>query len=184
MSEVVGIIIGGLIGVITTYAFTTRSKLYYQVSKLQIIGNIGLNLPDEFEVTVAGKRINNLQKSQIIIWNGGTSTIMGDKIVKEDHLRLVFDASTNILDVNITGLSRKVTKFTAEKDMTRENEVILEFDFLDRKDGVIIEILHTNSNSDVKLDGTIRGLRKGIKFKGYIDYFNTSKKIVSGRRFW
>lgn len=175
-------ILGAIIGIITSYIFfaisRTRSRINYQTSNLQIIGNISLKLPQDFEVTVAGVKINSLQKSQIVIWNGGNTTITGENIVKEDPLKIVFSPGTKIFDINITGLSRKVNKFTVRhlrNDLT-ENEILLNFDFLDKEDGIMIEVLHTESAQEPKLIGTIKGLKNGIKNKGQINYFEQNKK--------
>ena len=174
-------IIGAIIGIVTSYVFyiisRTRSRLNYQTSNLQIIGNISLKLPQDFEVTVAGVRINSLQKSQIVIWNGGTTTITGDNIVDSDQLKIVFGPETKIFDANITGQSRKVNKFTVEIDDIDENELLLNFDFLDKKDGVIIEVLHTDNKFEPKISGTIKGLQNGIKYKGQISYLDYNKKL-------
>jgi len=172
--------VGIVFGIITSYVFyligRTRARISYQTSKLQIIGNINLKLPEDFEVTVAGVRVDSLQKTQFVIWNGGTTTISGDEIVKDDRLRVVFGLSTKILDYNIIGLSREVNKFTVEVNENAEFELLLNFDFLDRKDGVIIEVLHTDSIIDPELKGTVKGLVNGIKNKGRIDYIKTDKR--------
>jgi len=176
LGTIVSILFGVLVGYFFYVLQRSRSRLNYQTSNLQIIGNISLKLPSEFEVTVAGVRIESLQKSQIVIWNGGTNTINGTDIVVEDYLKIVFGSSTKIFSVNVTALSRTVNKFTAEKDSLVNNEVILKFDFLDPKDGVIVEILHTNSNAEPKIMGTVKGLKNGIKYKGQINYLNRNKK--------
>lgn len=176
LGTIVGILFGILVGYFFYVLQRSRSRLNYQTSNLQIIGNISLKLPNEFEVTVAGVRIDSLQKSQIVIWNGGTTTINGADIVAEDYLKIVFGSSTRIFSVNVTALSRKVNKFTAEKDSLLDNEVILNFDFLDRKDGVIIEVLHTDSEKEPRITGTIKGLINGIKHKGMINYLDIDKK--------
>lgn len=176
-------IFGAIIGIITSYVFyivsRTRSRINYQTSNLQIIGNISLKLPQDFEVTMSGVKINSLHKSQIVVWNGGNTTITGDSIVKDDPLRIVFSPGTKIFDFNITALSRKVNKFVIKNfnsDIT-ENELLLDFDFMDKKDGVMIEVLHTESIKEPILNGTIKGLKNGIKNKGQINYLEQNQKI-------
>ncbi|MEK4276491.1 hypothetical protein [Paenibacillus sp. FSL R7-0026] len=156
----------------------SKARLNYHTTKLQIIGNVSLKLPGDFEVTLSGERIESLHKSQLIIWNGGTSTINGTDITKDEPLKVVFDSGTKIFNVSLTGLTREINKFKATSSENTGNEVELTFDFLDKKDGVLIDVLHTESRLGPRIMGTIKGL-DGIVNKGQIDYIDikNQKKI-------
>lgn len=166
--------IGILVSLLLYLLAKPKARLNYQTTNLQIIGNISLKLPEDFEVTLSGERIESLHKSQLIIWNGGTSTINGIDVTVDDPLRVVFDAGTKIFNVSLTGLSRSINKFEANVNRGKDNEVDLRFDFLDKRDGVIIDILHTESQKSPKILGTIKGL-DGIKNKGQLEYLKIRK---------
>jgi len=169
----IGTIIG-IIGIVLAVIFYFKSKpvsrINYQTSNLKIIGNISLKLPTDFEVTLSGEKIESLYKSQVIIWNGGTTTLYGKDIVEEEPLRVVFDKDTIIFNVAVVGESRKANKFNATVDDANKDVVKLSLDYLNRNDGVLLEILHTESTVDPKVIGELKGLSNGIKGKGKVDY--------------
>lgn len=173
-------LLGAGLGLIIAFVFylmaRTRSRINYQTSNLQIIGNVSLNLPQDFGVMLAGEKIENLHKSQIIFWNAGTTTIHERDIVQEDPLKVVFSPHTKIFDINVGAVSREVNKFIVNRNESNENEIILTFNFLDKKDGAMIEILHTESSIEPKITGSVKGLVDGIRHKGQIEYLNFNKR--------
>jgi hypothetical protein len=70
------------------------------------------------------------------------------------------------LEVWIIKHTRDANKFTAMIDGNSQNRVILSFDYLDPKDGAVVEVLHTDSVRDPVVKGTIRGVPKGIFDRG------------------
>ncbi|WP_340031143.1 hypothetical protein NSQ20_25550 [Paenibacillus sp. FSL K6-1122] len=175
---IIGAVLGTLLGAVVTYIFyliqRNRSRICYQTSNLKIIGNLDLNLPQDFEVTLSGERIESLYKSQIIVWNDGTNTIHKTDITEEDQLRVVFDTRTKIFDVSLVGCTREINK--NEAFVLEGTEVTITFDFWDKKDGIVLDILHTESKTEPKIKGTVKGLINGIKNKGQIDYIKKKEK--------
>jgi hypothetical protein len=175
---IIGAVLGTLLGAVVTYIFyliqRNRSRICYQTSNLKIIGNLDLNLPQDFEVTLSGERIESLYKSQIIVWNDGTNTIHKTDITEDDQLKVVFDSQTKIFDVSLVGCSREINK--AEISAIAGNEVTIMFDFWDKNDGIALDILHTESKAEPKIKGTVKGLINGIKNRGQIDYIKKKGK--------
>ncbi|MEO2261188.1 hypothetical protein ABGV43_30220 [Paenibacillus amylolyticus] len=177
LQTLIGAGIGAIISCFFYILARNRSRINYQTSNLKIIGNLSLNLPEDFEVTLSGERIESLYKSQIIIWNGGTTTINGSDIVKDDPLTVVFGPGTKIFNISVVGESREINKFNCRVSPSRENECQLNFDFWDKKDGVVLELLHTESPEQPKIKGTVKGLVNGIKSKGQVEYIKNQKKL-------
>jgi hypothetical protein len=177
LQTLIGAGIGAIISLLFYLLARNRSRINYQTSNLKIIGNLSLNLPQDFEVTLSGEKIESLYKSQIIIWNGGTTTIDGSNIVKDDPLRIVFSPNTKIFNIGIVGETRKINKFSFDVSLDNQNVCNLTFDFLDKKDGVVLEILHTKSPEQPKIRGTVKGLVNGIKSKGQVEFIKNRSKL-------
>ena len=151
-----------------------HTSLSYQVRSLKFTSK-SKKLPKSIKNLFHKKDIDTLTKTYIVLWNSGINTIYGHNIVPEDPLRIELDKSIQILQVRILKLTRKinVNKFTAKKDVL-SNVIDCNFDYLDAGDGVTIEILHTSEKPNVKIQGTIKELPKGVKnlgtFKEELDY--------------
>lgn len=171
---VIGAVLGTILTILVSYFTRNKARIGYQTSNLKIIGNLGLNLPQDFEVTLSGEKIESLYRSQVIVWNDGKNTINRTDITKDDPLRVVLDSQTKIFNVSLVGCSREINK--AEAFDVDGNEVEISFDFWDKKDGVVLDILHTESKSEPIIKGTVKGLVNGIKNRGQIEYIKKIKK--------
>ncbi len=77
------------------------------------------------------------------------------------------------MSIHLVRTPRNENRFRVTKDPKNSNQALFSFDFLDYKDGAVIEILHTGSVRMLpKLEGTIKGIPQGIKF---IKHFARSK---------
>lgn len=121
-----------------------------------------------------------IYRTIFVFWNEGEKTISHNDIVIDDSLRLKFHEDTQVLTATILKSSRDVIRIQATPGMN-QNEVILNFDFLDSNDGAVIEILHTSENLDIEFLGTVRGLPKGMRNFGKIirGKNNPSKRVKS-----
>ncbi|MGW8442066.1 hypothetical protein ACWGXJ_14010 [Paenibacillus sp. S33] len=85
---------GILVGILTAIFVYVRGKigarLDYQMGQLKIVGKENLIAPG-IEIKYNGVPIENLVKTQIIIWNSGNATINGTEIVNDDRLRFAFE---------------------------------------------------------------------------------------------
>jgi hypothetical protein len=111
---------------------------------------IGFN-KDEFlqdvEVLYHGNHVDRLTRSHVVFWNSGTKIIYGSDIVADDALRCELSPDALALEVRIIKHTRDANKFTAMIDGNSHNRVLLSFDYLDPKDGAVVELLHTDFRS-------------------------------------
>lgn len=164
-------IIGILVAIITFKASKTAKRLVYQSETLKIIGKDSITL-DEIEITYKKKQVPRVIKTTITIWNSGKETINGFDIIEDDKLRIELNEDKEIISLNLIQKTRTVNKFNAILDENNNNKAILTFDYLDPNDGIVLEILHTDSKWQPKLKGSIKGLPKGC-----IDWSNNPAKI-------
>lgn len=177
----IGIILGA-IGIFSYKVSKSIARPAYQKSSLQLIGREEDNLPDEVDVTYKGKKVDRLTKTKLILWNDGTETLDGDSVVKSDPITIIFPDNTNILSYKILKRTKVVNNFNATKDEEKQNCLILHFDYLDPKDGIVLEILHDSEKRYPRITGSIKGLKKCFSDLGRIYEAKTSSpKGVSGK---
>lgn len=162
----------GLVGIMTagiTYLLTrNRARLAYRYVGGRLIGSSSDGIPADIIVHYRGKKIERLTRSLVVFWNAGERTILADDIVAHDPLRLIFYENSFVLSATILKQSRPVTQCNAEIDIEHPNQVKFKFSFLDANDGAVIEVLHTSDKHQPEIQGTIRGLPKGIQYFGRI----------------
>ena len=70
------------------------------------------------------------------------------------------DASVRILDVKLLARNHASSEFVASLDPDR-NATMLDFDYLDRNCGAVIQVIHTGTNASVvEVAGDIKGVKK------------------------
>lgn len=175
--------INALIGIIGIGATITGLYLYkasrigpkpaYQLDSLRLIGKKKSALPEEVEIRFGDKSVSQLTKTHVVLWNSGNATLYGKNIIEDDPLRFEFSESTEILQVRVVRETRKSNKFVANISSNSPNQVICSFDYLDARDGVFIELLHTAEELYPEVRGTIRGVPQGLSNYGYIDPYRS-----------
>lgn len=113
------------------------------------------------------KEIDSLSITKISFCNKGLETIQKNDTIESDKITVeLVGKDIKILDSDLIYESRAVNKFSFSivKD---ENELNVSFDFLDKNDGAIIQILHT-STGEIKVRGTIKG-NKNTKIQKNFD---------------
>lgn len=138
----------------------------------ELIGLRGV-LDDDIQIMYRKENMPRVSSSTLIFWNKGRETINEGDIINEYPLEVVFPQGVQVLRSTVRKTTRPPIDFRVV-DRTRdaqvpENIVRLNFTFLDQKDGARIEILHTGDNStQLKIQGAIRGARKGMADLGSI----------------
>ncbi|RAU46622.1 MULTISPECIES: hypothetical protein [unclassified Pseudomonas] len=156
----------GLAFAVLTYLWTRRrTKFTYVHLGEHLLGSTSDKLPPAIAVQYNGISIPRLTKTVIIIWNDGENTISRSDIVNKDPLRLQVGKDGHILSASILKTSRDVIDFKLD-DAESPNEALLTFDFLDAKDGAVIEVLHTSTERKPRLLGTLKGLPQGFQSLG------------------
>jgi len=164
MNDLTGQIIGvagfilGVLGIIMSLIIYRTSKRVKE--PLWSIKNT-LALPENLssigiKLSYHDKYIENIAISHVYFWNNGTQPITKSDI--EGAIRVVFDPKSHILDASIVGKNPPSMDFTISLD-TNANACNLDFQFLNRYDGVAIRIIHTgNQSTTVYLEGRIIGV--------------------------
>jgi hypothetical protein len=114
------------------------------------------NRVDGVEVTYRGQPVTTLTVTKVGFWNAGRETINKEDVSDNDPLRIEL-AEGVVRDTTI--LATTSPTVSPEVSGSAESPVVaLTFDFLDRKQGMLIQLMHTGPETvEVALKGSIRG---------------------------
>lgn len=172
-----GLVVTGVMYLITR----RRTSVGYVHLGEHLLGSASDALPSGIVVQYNGMSIPRLTKSILIFWNTGENTVRGSDIVEKDPLRLHIGDDGKILSISVIRTSRSVNEFClAPTPGLKANEAAITFDFLDAKDGVVVEILHTSTDRKPSIKGTLRGLPQGFRNLGQFTRPKPQKKKRSG----
>ncbi len=113
-------------------------------------------LPTNVRILFDGQEVPHIMRTLVWVWNAGNSTLRGEDIVSKDQLRLAYNSKTQVLSVRVLKVTREALGFVAAPGDI-PSMVFINFDYLDRKDGALIEILHTGKGLP-GFYGTIKGV--------------------------
>lgn len=124
---------------------------------------------DKLFISYDNQKVDDLCVSKIAIWNSGNTTISNTDIVETRELTFVTNEENVILDAEILGVSEETNKFSLHFIDNKTVKVI--FDYIDQKDGMVVQIIHTGLSENLVLSCKIKG---GLPLK----QFNT-KPLIS-----
>jgi hypothetical protein len=135
---------------------------------VQASGTTLISSPGNERITVQydGQVVERVTQSVIWLWRTGRGNIEGSAIVDEDPLTLTVPGGNRILDVTLLRQSRETNGFTHnfEKSASEVESVKLSFKYLDRGQGVALEVYHTAPDPEsVEMSGTVMGIPRGIR---------------------
>jgi hypothetical protein len=161
----------GLIGLVAATVFYIRSRrthrLSYQRRDITLLGSEDSVFPDEVDIHFDGKSVPQVTSSMFVLWNRGNTTFRGTDIVERDPLRFRIEGTGSILKVRILRRTRSVNEASINNS-AGGGDAGITFDFLDPRDGVLVEVLHSGNQSALELCGTLRGLPSGLENLGSI----------------
>lgn len=154
---IIGLILG-IFGVVLAFIFYFKSKskkkLIYHIRSFNLI-NEEISELNELEVIYKEKKIKNLTISKVALWNSGNITIDKTDIVSLDKLKITTADEVEVFEAEVISQVDPTNNFTLNKG---DNEIELNFDYIDPNQGCAIKLYHTGKNSsDISLTGKIKG---------------------------
>lgn len=108
------------------------------------------------EVKYAGTRIEDFSVTQIAIWNCGNRIIDSKDFATSGALTITSIGNNQILDAAIMNVSDVSNDIYIEN---RNNKISINFEYLNPRQGVSLQIIHTGNSSDLKLEYTLKESR-------------------------
>ena len=135
---------------------------------------------EKLSIAYDGKMIESLCVTKLILWNSGNRTLNNTDIVESKELTIIAEETSEILDVEIIACSEETNKFSVFKVDAHNVKVV--FDYVDSKDGIAIQIIHTGTGESISLNCKIKG---GKPIKNHINeaFPNMIRKVINSDRY-
>ena len=171
---IVGLLLA-VVGIILTIRSLTRARLAYRTRNLPLIGQPDATPYGEISILFNGQPVQRLVVTRLAFWNAGNTTVRRTDLVERDPLTVYFEAQTTILGSRTVSETRAVNDFRLSLNHDIPSQALMRFDYLDRGDGAIFEIIHTGSRGGVSIKGSVRGIPKGVEYWGHLSQRDTNK---------
>lgn len=146
----------GLMGVILFFRERKSKKPRYTMVNNNIIQNFTSKL-EGLEINYKGNNISNLNITKIAFWNHGKLTINNNDIAKAKPIKIFMKANGRILDAELLKVINPANMIQIYLQENRK-ELVLNFDYLDKNDGCVIQIIHDGDFlENVRMTGIIKG---------------------------
>lgn len=152
--SIAGVVIG-LIAIPVSYYFgrwarkSPSIRTAIDFDRIVTPGDWGVS---DVHLAVAGGQYQQVSRTLMAIWHDGGDTLRGTDVLLADPLRIDPAAGHEILLARVITISR--SQIAASIDRSGR----INFDFMDRGDGFVLEVLHTGKRP-VTFAGTIPGAR-------------------------
>lgn len=146
-----------LLSIVFHYRGRKEKEPLYCIRSTNVIQDFSSRF-EFLELLHSGKRIENLTVTKILFWNGGRETISSGDVPATAPLEFIANDNVQILDAKILEQKNSASDFEVliSEDRSR---VSLIFDYLDKGDGCVIQLLHTGKSSkDIRMRGKIKGV--------------------------
>jgi hypothetical protein len=110
---------------------------------------------NDIKISFRGNEIDNLRKAIITFINLGNVSIRRDDVSPSQPITIELIAGDTILDCEVIHATNLFAGIKIERINNRE--IVTSFDYLDPKEGFVVEILYESGNSDRKYGRTIKG---------------------------
>lgn len=176
-------IISFVYAIITQRNNKERKELTYVIESNTLIRSKKSKY-EKLSIAYAERQIDSLCVSNVVLWNNGNRTLNRVDVVEKKEITITAADNHVILDVEILAATEETNKFSAIK--VDDRCVKLTFDYIDPKDGVAVQIIHTGTADAISLDCKIKG---GRPLRCYINesFPNMVAKIINPyrqRKFW
>lgn len=104
-----------------------------------------------------GAPVENLSVARVLFWNKGRETIRREDISAAEPICLRAVNDTKLLKVTLLAVNESANLFE-EPTIVSQKEGLIKFDFIDRGQGAVFQVVHTGtSRDDIWMGGVIKG---------------------------
>lgn len=133
--------------------------LYYTKNNIMLVDAV--NISSNLEVRHNDKIVDNVRNIELFFYNNSKIFFGNNNIVNNKEITITPENEVEILQVNITNVSRQdLFKITNNKNSITVN--VIGDEVVEHRDGFLISILYTGESTDFEMTGRIKGNLKGI----------------------
>ena len=161
----IGLVIG-LLGLVLSYYFyakAERAKKPYCLTFTQTIAGHMLASVPELKITYRQRPILRLTITKLVFWNAGAETIQSQDVPSASPFRIALPKGEQVLNHKLEFVKKRANAVQLDFDVN-ENAINVIFDYFDKNDGFVVEILHTaKSDSALQVDAVFKGARTIVR---------------------
>ena len=165
---VAGVAAGAIVAFLISWYFFKRAdrtkRVWYKSRSHLLIGWDAQKMPPDVELRFRGRQIPLLTRILIMVWNSGSDVIRTEDKIEADQLTIHLE-SDKILDASVRKVRRDANRIRL---VNCADGVRIDFDFLDKWDGALIEVLYAGYSENPKLTGSFKGMYAEIWNAGTI----------------
>ena len=160
-------ILGIFIGAIVSYYFYKRGirkkEPVYSIRSFNLISDY-VSKYQYLSVKYKTNKVERLTVSKLVFFNRGDETISKQDIDTVNHLAVVGDNGSVLLDAKVLQANNASNNFKLDVDSEPHEKnstgnYLLGFDYVDKNQGAVIEVIHTGlSSKDLVIKGDIIGV--------------------------
>lgn len=144
-----------IFGVYTWIKGKRKKEIKYISSEYRVIRD-GEGIMPELDIKYEGKVIQNLFITKYVIWNSGTEVINKRDMVNTAPLKIVSkNENTTVLNAQIIFQNENTNGFCILN--IESNGIEIGFDYMDSKEGCVIQIMHIGKSEDLVISAKIKG---------------------------
>lgn len=118
-------------------------------------------LDNPIKVLFLDEPVKSLTMTRVVFWNNGRATINSSDIARADPLKIAAHDENRILAIGILGNNKVGANFSV--DLINQNAAVINFDFMDYKNGLVIQVYHTGSKEDeLYIEGSVKGVEEVV----------------------
>lgn len=147
-----------------------KTELSYSINSLPLISEAFGKWKD-IDIAYMGSSIESLAITRIAIWNSGTETINSIDIARNDLLKICLRRSNVFLTEKFIVVNDRSNGINLKR--MSDSALVVEFDFLDKKQGAVLQFFHTkNVDPVIDIKGTLKNSGNIKKIKTRPTLFN------------
>lgn len=155
---IAGIVLGAILSYYFYRVSLREKKPSWTVRSIVLIEDFCEKF-ENLKVLYNNENVANLTVSKIAFWNEGRETIDRNDIDTLNHLRISCIDGAKILDAKVLTTNNPSSQFSVNLSDDRDH-VLLDFDYIDNKQGSVIQVVHTGRSSyDLEIVGDIKGVK-------------------------
>lgn len=141
------------------YAIVThrRIQISYADSSLPIIEK-GITVFGKLSICYDDNPVESVTVTRVAIWNSGNEEIEESRFVNGRTISLCCDEATKILDAKIIQETDADNHFRITE--CSDQEIKLSMNYMNSKDGLVVQVIHTGSYKSISVDCKLKGGNK------------------------
>lgn len=159
---------------VVTWIKGKKNKSITYLQKSYPVFQKGESCIPNVKVSYNNNEISDFTITRYAIWNNGNETINDIDIVQSKPLTIEAKAGlSELLDADIILSSEDTNQFVVNVE---DNCARIKFDYMDPKDGIILQVLHTGKPSALAVECKIKG--------GHLKKNDYKERHIKNKRLW